>query len=535
MSGPAARCRRQGESVLLHESFERTAERLSAKVALIDGPRRVNYGEVLRQSRILARLLRGDGVAPGDRVLLMLENSIEYAVGVHAVLLAGAVLVPVHPMAKTEKVAFIANETRATALLSHALLAPAWRVAVGQSPTLKSCRIVGAGRQATDDQRVRPWPDESAPSGTIASDRIDQDLAAVIYTSGTTGKPKGVMLTHLNMTSAWNSVQSYLGLRDDDVIGLALPPVFSYGLYNLLMGLGLGATVVLERMAVFPLKLAESLQDTRVTVFPSVPTMFSALLGVPDLGRFDLSAIRLVTNAAAALPEAHIKRLRKALPGATLLSMYGLTECKRASYLPFEALDARPGSVGRGIPNQEHWLIDEEGRRLPYGATGELVVRGSHVMQGYWERPVETAERLKPGPIAGERVLHTGDIFRTDEEGYLYFIARKDDIIKSRGEKVAPREVENAVLGLEDVTGCAVVGVDDEALGQAVKAYVTLRPGSRLTEREIIRHCLAHLENYMAPKIVEIVDELPHTESGKVCHAALRKNAKGFDKTDSRR
>ena len=143
-------------------------------------------------------------------------------------------------------------------------------------------------------------------------------------------------------------------------------------------------------------------------------------------------------------------------------------------------------------------------------------------MRGYWERPAETAERLKPGPIPGERVLHTGDLFRTDADGYLYYVARKDDIIKTRGEKVAPREVENMIHRLADVASCAVVGVADEALGQAVKAFVVLRPGSALAPRDIIRHCLAHLESYMAPKFVEIVDELPRTESGKIRHASLR-------------
>jgi acyl-CoA synthetase (AMP-forming)/AMP-acid ligase II len=202
--------------------------------------------------------------------------------------------------------------------------------------------------------------------------------------------------------------------------------------------------------------------------------------------------------------------------------MYGLTECKRVSYLPPEQLEARPASVGRGMPNQEVWLVDELGRRLPNGSTGELVVRGSHVMRGYWEKPVETAARLKSGALAGERVLYTGDVFRTDSEGWLYFVARGDDIIKSRGEKVAPREVENAIYALEGVLDCAVKGVHDPLLGQAVKAFVTLKPGVALSEREVIRHCLSRLESYMAPKSVVFVDDLPRTDSGKIRKVDLR-------------
>jgi acyl-CoA synthetase (AMP-forming)/AMP-acid ligase II len=196
--------------------------------------------------------------------------------------------------------------------------------------------------------------------------------------------------------------------------------------------------------------------------------------------------------------------------------MYGLTECKRVTYLPPEQLDIRPTSVGRGMPNEEVWLVDESGHRLPNVSTGELVIRGSNVMRGYWEKPAETAERLRPGPLPGEMVLYSGDLFRTDDEGWLYFVARKDDIIKSRGEKVSPREVENAIHSLEGVLEAAVIGVPDEVLGEAIKAFVVPRKGHALTERQVIRHCLEHLENFMAPKYVEFVGELPKTDTGKI-------------------
>lgn len=506
--------------MLLHHAFEGSAQRLGDKTAIVAGDTRLSYAQLLRRTRALCAALRADGVQRGDRVLVMLDNTPEYAVALHAVLMAGAVIVPVSAQTKSGKLAFLAADTGATALLTHGALATQWAPALKDASALRSVRSIAV--PAWDDPRLRPWPADDASAPPHDAGSIDQDLAALIYTSGTTGTPKGVMLTHLNMTSAWASVQAYLGLREDDVIGLAIPPVFSYGLYNLLMGLGLGATVVLERQVAFPIRVAQTLERERVSVFPGVPTLFAALLGVPALDRMDLGALRLLTNAAAALPEAHLQRLRQAFPQARLYSMYGLTECKRASYLPPEDLERRPGSVGRGIPNQEHWLVDDDGRRLPPGSTGELVVRGSHVMRGYWRRPDETAQKLRPGPLEGERVLHTGDLFRSDADGYLYFVARRDDIIKSRGEKVAPREVENTIYGLDGVTGCAVVGVPDESLGQAVKAYVTLRAGCTLAPRDIVRHCLAQLESHMAPKFVEIVEELPRTESGKIRHASLR-------------
>jgi long-chain acyl-CoA synthetase len=510
--------------VLIHDAFEGAAQRLPAKVALVVGKQRVTYGALHGSARAIARALLDDGVAPGDRVVVMLDSGAEYAAAVHAVWMAGAVVVPVSTQTKTDKLAFLLGDTRATALLAQGLNAAQWHPTLAQARHLLTCRVHGElrGSAAPIDARTRPWPSASDAATAIDCARSERDLAALIYTSGTTGLPKGVMLSHRNMTSAWASVQEYLGLRESDVIGLALPPVYSYGLYNLLMGLGLGATVVIERQAAFPLRMAQTLEREKVTVLPGVPTLFAALLGVAGLERMDLTALRIVTNAAAALPEAHVRRLRAVWQQARLYLMYGMTECKRASYLPPEMVDARPDSVGRGMPNQEHWLVDEQGRRLPHGSIGELVVCGEHVMQGYWERPEETAQRLRDGPLPGQRVLHTGDLFRSDADGYLSFVSRRDDIIKTRGEKVAPREVENTIYLLPGVTGCAVVGVADAQLGQAVKAYVTLAEGSTLNARDIIRHCLSRLESHMAPQSVDIVNELPRTESGKIRHASLR-------------
>ena len=509
--------------MLLHHAFDSSCARLPAKTAIVCGDERVSYAELAGRVDALASMLRVRGVERGDRVALFLDSSVEFAVAVHAVLRLGAVFMPISPLTKADKLAYMLGDTRAAALLTQARLQPVWQDALERSASVHSCVVHDAQGGRTAGDRVLGWPTGAAAGdGSRSPELIDQDLAAIIYTSGTTGVPKGVMLTHLNMCSAWRSVQAYIGFREDDVIGLALSPSFSYGLYHVLMSLGLGATLVLERSASFPVKVVENLARERVTVFPGVPTLYSAILGLSNLANYDLSALRIVTNAAAALPDEHVRRLGELLPGARLFSMYGMTECKRISFLPPEQLTIRPTSVGRGMPNQECWLVDELGRRLPNGSTGELVVRGSHVMRGYWEKPVETAERLKPGGIEGERVLYTGDIFRTDAEGWLYFVARGDDIIKSRGEKVAPREVENAIYALDGVLDCAVIGVSDELLGQAVKAFVTLKPGAAMSERDVIRHCLARLESYMAPKSVVFMDDLPRTDSGKIRKLDLR-------------
>jgi acyl-CoA synthetase (AMP-forming)/AMP-acid ligase II len=228
-----------------------------------------------------------------------------------------------------------------------------------------------------------------------------------------------------------------------------------------------------------------------------------------------------LTNTAAALPPSHILQIRAKFPWATLFSMYGLTETKRTLYLPPDQLDKRPDSVGIAIPGTEVWIEDEQGMRLGSGQVGELVVRGRHVMRGYWGNPEASAARFRPGLIPGERLCYTGDLFRQDEEGFLYFISRQDDMIKSRGEKVAPKEVENVLYGLPGVREAAVIGVTDPVLGQVVKAFV-VQEGDELTPAHILRHCRAHLEDFMVPKLVEFCVQLPKTSSGKIKKTDLK-------------
>ncbi len=515
--------------MLLHQTFESAAARHAAHRAIVREGVATTYDAMADRVEGIAASLRACGVQRGERVALFLDNCVEMVAAIYAVLKVGAVFMPINTLTKADKLAYILNDAEACALLTQQELAETSRAALAQNSSVRHCFMLttyahGKPDDGTPDVRERPFPAALAGAGCSPShlDLIDQDLAAIIYTSGSTGDAKGVMLTHLNMLSALRSVRGYLGLRQDDVICCALPLAFDYGLYQCLMTFSLGATVVLERSFTFPVKVLTTMAKERVTVFPGVPTMFTLLTNLQTLKDFDLSALRLITNTAAALPETQIAQIRALFPQATLYSMYGLTECKRVTYLPPEQLDIRPGSVGRGMPNEEVWLVDDAGRRLPYGATGELVIRGSNVMRGYWRKPEQTAQRLRPGPIPGELVLYSGDLFRTDAEGWLYFVARRDDIIKSRGEKVSPREVENVIHALDGVLEAAVIGVDDALLGQAVKAFVVCKPGHALNERQVIKHCLAHIENFMAPKYVEFVDALPRTDTGKIKKSGLR-------------
>jgi acyl-coenzyme A synthetase/AMP-(fatty) acid ligase len=258
-----------------------------------------------------------------------------------------------------------------------------------------------------------------------------------------------------------------------------------------------------------------------------VPTIFAKLLEFAPFDRLDLSSLRYLSNTAAPFPSAHIQALRRLLPRTEIFSMYGLTECTRVSYLEPSRLDRKPDSVGRAMPNSETYILDEQGRRCRPREIGELVVRGTSVMRGYWRRPEETARTLRDGDIAGEKVLFTGDLFWQDEEGDLYFVGRRDDVFKCRGEKVSPREVEACLYELDSVAEVAVVGVTHPSDGMAIKAHVVPRDGHYLSEDLLRKHCVSRLEPLLVPRFFKLCANLPKTDSGKIITAALRGNAVG--------
>lgn len=513
--------------VLVHHFLTKSAHRRPDKTALVCGTQRLSFAQIDAASNQLANALIAEGVAPGSRVALYMENVPEAVIAIFGVLKAGAVFSVINPSTKADKLAYMLRDERPAALITANQM-PTRRVAAEALARTALPLVVWTGGapmgEAPPRSRCRGWDEllASARAEAPSVSTSDLDLATIIYTSGSTGSPKGVMATHRNMVFAATSISSYLEHTADDVIFCALPLAFDYGLYQLIMSMRVEATLVLEKSFAFPYKAVEVMIRERVTGLPGVPTMFALLLGLKDLATYDLSALRYITNTAAAWPESHIRRLRAAFPQAALFSMYGLTECKRVSYLPPQELDRRPGSVGIAIPGTQVYIVDDDGKTVESGVIGELVVRGPHVMQGYWEKPEETAERLRPGPLPGEVVLYTGDLFRMDEQGYLYFIARKDDIIKSRGEKVSPKEIENVLYALEGVLEAAVIGVPDDVLGEAIKVFVAPARGAVLTERAIRAHCARHLEDFMMPKYVEIRPHLPRGQTGKIDQKELK-------------
>lgn len=506
---------------LLHETLLASAERVPEREAVVAGAERLAYEELLDAALRLARGLQELGVGRGDRVAIYMDNSAGCATAIYAALLAGGVFVVVNPQTKEDKLLYVLDDCEATVLLTEGSLT---RTALAAAAAAPSVRAVVAASAPDGVEGALDFGEVVASSQAEprAAGTIPLDLAALIYTSGSTGFPKGVMMTHQSMVFAAGSISQYLRLGPDERILGVLPVAFDYGLYQLLMAVRMGGTLVLERSFAFPAQIVKRVQDEEITVFPGVPTVYATLLSMRRGMEFELPSVRRVTSTAAALPATFHGELRRIFPNALVFAMYGLTECKRVSYLEPELLERKPTSVGGAIPGTETMVLRPDGTPVDPGETGILHVRGPHIMAGYWRKPEQTAEMIVDGPLPGERMLCTQDHFTVDEEGFLYFVGRTDDIIKTRGEKVSPLEVENAIFDVDGVKEAAVVGVEDEVLGEAIRAFVVLDEGASLSEQDVIAACRTRLESFMVPREVVFLEALPTTATGKVRRKSLR-------------
>jgi len=510
---------------LLHEPLTASARSVPDKTAIIAEGISHSYHDVLDRARRLASALVSRGLSRGGRVGIFMDNTFDAAVAIYGTLMAGGVFVMINPQTKSDKLGFILDNSDAGILLTDEHLSGTYLSAPMNRAKLSAILVAGAsavGAPRGDCPRIESYDaaiGDATPIDTPVF-TIPLDLAALVYTSGSTGNPKGVMMTHQAMLFAAQSIAEYLRLDSSQVILNVLPLAFDYGLYQLLMTVLLGATLVLEASFTYPAQTLKRMTDHRVTVFPGVPTIYSTLISMHRRKPLHFPLIQGITNTAAALPADYTAELHQIFPNALIYRMYGLTECKRVCYLEPELADVKPDSVGRAIPGTETFLLSLEGQPVQPGQPGILHVRGPHVMLGYWKDPELSRTMLKEGSLPGERVLCTHDWFTMDSDGDLYFKGRSDDIIKSRGEKISPIEVENVLLGIKGVREAAVIGVPDELLGQAVKAFVAL-DDQAIAVRDILKHCAAKLENFMVPKIVAIVAALPRTDSGKISKKGL--------------
>lgn len=473
------------------------------KVAVIVGDDEIRYVELATASMSLARQFISEGVCRGDRIVLAMKNSIELIVAFWAALFCDAVVSVIDPRQRIEKLDYMIRDCDARLVVSDANLRFDTDIQCISTNTITNSI-------ANPDTRV-----------SIKTNNIDIDLALIIYTSGSTGEPKGVMMTHRNVITALESITEYLGNTASDVVISALPMSFDYGLYQMLLMTSVGGTLLLEPDFILPSRFLKLIELYRPTALPVVPSMVPLLKKYSELKSYRLESIRYVTNTGAALLSKNIELIKELFPQAKLFSMYGLTECKRCTYLPPEDIDRKPGSIGIPIPNTEMWIADENGKRLPDGEVGQMIVRGQTVMKGYWNKMDETHVKLRPGNLLGEYHLHTGDYGKKDEEGYFYYVDRMDEVIKSRGIKVSPKSIETQLMLHADVIEAVALGIDDDMLGQAILACVSTDK-SKLTQSDIIQYCRNTLQYYEQPQEVILLNSLPKTLNGKIDKHLLR-------------
>jgi len=355
---------------------------------------------------------------------------------------------------------------------------------------------------------------------------VETDVGAIIYTSGSTGNPKGVVLSHRNLVAGAESIATYLENTPAEKILSVLPFSFDYGLNQLTTSLYIGATCVLMNY-LFPNDILNVLEKESITGLGLIPPLWLQLLQKDwDHSRFP--AWRYLTNTGGTLPESVVRELRRRLPNTRIYLMYGLTEAFRATYLPPEEVDRRPTSIGKSIPNSEIWILNEKKGHCKPGEEGELVQRGAHVALGYWNDPEQTRERFRPNPFASpelqidEQVVFSGDRVRTDEEGFIYFIGRRDDMIKTSGYRVSPMEIEEILYNTGFVKHAVSFGIPDKILGQVIVAVISLSDGTRIEAKELIAACSGKLPIYMVPKEIAVWNDLPLNPNGKIDRQAVK-------------
>jgi len=511
---------------LVSDFLEWSAKNYPTKHAIIQGDKKISYGELNSLSNQVANWLQGKGVQHQDRIVLIGSNDYRVIISIFGVLKVGAIFVLLNPQESTNKLNYIIDNCSPSVLIID------WNIIdklqhegrlIFSNPIL----VFSGGDSAEMQDNLSFWDELSKYSeGYITKNVDDEDLAAIIYTSGSTDLPKGVMERHRQIVFATSAINKVIGNHFKDIILCGLPLSFDYGLYQVFLTFQVGATLLLEKDFSFPLAIPRILKENKVTGFPGVPSLFSLLIRSKLLERIDLPNLRYITSTGDVFPSSHIKRIKKILPDTTVFPMYGLTECKRVSIMPKGKLNGFEDSVGLPLPGTRVSIVDSDGCLLQPGEVGELVVSGPHVMAGYWEDINETEKRFRQDSATGNRVLFTGDLFTIGQNGFLYFVGRSEQFIKSRGHKISPAEIENFLCEIDGVAEAAVVGVEDPTLGEAIFAIVSLNKPGILSQSGIISLCKKNLKPAICPSYVEILHStLPKTKNGKLNRKKLREIA----------
>lgn len=516
---------------LIHHMLRTSYRRTPDKEALVHGSERLSYEEVYRRAAGLAAGLRQAGLKRSDRVGIYFDASVPQVLSIFGVSMAGGVYVPINTQLYAEQVLHIGRDCQMTALITSKAKLETLLPVIDQIPSLRFLIVLSDGevpQTAVPTHSFQQMIDATAPD-SWKDWGISKDLAAILYTSGSTGRPKGVMLSHANVMAGSSIVSTYLEITEKERILAVLPFSFDAGMNQLMTAFQQGGTLVLINF-IFAKEIVSTLAKERITGLAGVPTVWSLLAqSHSTLERTPLPDLRYITNTGGAMPQNVLAILRRTLPTTKIVLMYGLTEAFRSTYLPPEELDRRPTSMGKAIPDTEILVLNEKNQLCAPGETGELVHRGPTVSMGYWGQPETTNKVLRPNPLLPtelgdcERVCYSGDLVKMDEDGFLYYIGRRDTMIKSSGYRISPTEVEEALFQSGQIRHAAVIGVPDEVLGQTIKAFVVPLNGGPVNTDGLITFCSAKIPRYMVPKAVEVLAELPKTSSGKVDYPALRR------------
>ena len=515
-------------TVLLHELIAASARRFPERRALTFGQDSLAYAGLQGQVTSFANGLLGLGLARAERIGIYLDKRLETVIASFGAAAAGGVFVPINPLLKPEQVAYICGDCNVRVLVTSGERLGLLRDALAACGDLRHVIVVGDAPVETKlpGGAVHRWPDVLAAPACAGHRVIDTDMAAILYTSGSTGRPKGVVLSHGNMVAGAKSVAQYLENSPDDTLLAALPLSFDAGFSQLTTAFHVGARVVLLNY-LLPRDVINALVKERVTGLTAVPPLWIQLsqLKWPDTITDDL---RYIANTGGRMPRETLMALRKMLPKTKPFLMYGLTEAFRSTYLPPEEVDRRPDSIGKAIPNAEILVLREDGTPCAPNEPGELVHRGALVGMGYWNDPEKTAERYKPLPnreaglVLPEIAVFSGDTVRRDEEGFLYFVGRRDEMIKTSGYRVSPTEIEEVIYGMQLVGEVAAFGVPHPVLGQAVVVVATPKPGAQLEGAAVIAECRNRLPIYMVPAKVDVrPGPLPRNPNGKIDRKTL--------------
>lgn len=509
-------------SELIHQLINHQAVHAPDATALLFKDEQYSYSELQNRLQRVSHGLMALELKPDDRVATYLPKLPQTVFSLFGAAHAGGVFVPVNPLLKPKQVAYILDDCDVKILITSAQRLQVLEKTLLCCPKLEVVIVVEDELPPLDQkpqyQRL-PWVEFTSPKNSHSPHtRINSDMAAILYTSGSTGNPKGVVLSHINMTTGAKSVASYLENTQKDCLLAALPFSFDYGLSQLTTAFSVGASVVLMDY-LLPRDVIRAIQRHNITGLAAVPPLWNQLAQL-DWPEETAESLRYLTNSGGAMPQATTEKLRAALPNTQVFLMYGLTEAFRSTYLPPDQIDIRPTSMGKAIPNAQVLVVRPDGTECNSEEPGELVHRGSLVAMGYWNDHKKTAERFKPSPTKPDGIplteiaVWSGDQVKKDKEGFLYFISRMDEMIKTSGYRVSPSEVEEAVYALAPIKEAAAIGLTHPTLGQAILLVISL--AEDITPQAILKYCKKELPSFMVPQEIIFLDSMPHNQNGKI-------------------